>query len=109
MIIPNLLGFWRLPSLWYYRKDLRQLDLLLNPFYIICDLPWLVFMAITIVFAPHRVVFTYLFGLAAKNPTMMLYPRPESDGGGVAIGRMRYDLIWCTLINGIEDFLMIPV
>ena len=81
----------------------------MNPLYILCDLPWVVFMVITIVLAPHRLLFTYLLGLASKNATIMLYPIPLNEGGGQSIGRMRYDLMWCTFRHGIADFLMIPV
>ena len=92
-IIPNILGIWRLPSMWEHRQHLKQRDYLLNPFYIILDIPWVIFMVLTLVFTPHRLFFTYLFGLSKTHPTIMLYPNGKD---GYDIGRMRYDLMWCT-------------
>lgn len=81
----------------------------MNSIYIICDIPWVGLVLLTTVLAPHRLLCTYLLGLASKNATIMIYPIPENEGGGQAIGRMRYDLIWCALSHGIADLLMIPV
>jgi hypothetical protein len=57
----NIVGFWRYSTLYrrYKLKILTRKDMITNPFYSLCDLPWLILCVILLVLGPWRFVFTF--------------------------------------------------
>jgi hypothetical protein len=57
----NIVGFWRYSTLHrrYKLKILTRKDMITNPFYSLCDLPWLILCVIVLVLGPWRFVFTF--------------------------------------------------
>lgn len=82
----------------YKAQTLTRKDIYLNPIWTICDLPWLFLTLITAVIAPWRLVTTYYY-LSQVHRHFPL----------VDVKSIRIDLIAYTLMEGIFDYLMLPL
>ena len=57
----NIVGFWRYSTIYrrYKLKTLTRKDMITNPFYTLCDIPWLILCALLLVAGPWRFIFTF--------------------------------------------------
>jgi hypothetical protein len=58
----NIFGFWRYSTLHrrYKLKILTRKDMITNPFYSLCDLPWLIMCIVVLFLGPWRFICTFM-------------------------------------------------
>jgi hypothetical protein len=97
----NFVGFWRYSILYrrYLNKKLTRKDMILNPFYTLCDLPWLALCIILLIASPWRFLFT--FWKMSRN--IEHFPNEE-------VRRViDYSLVCFSLYHAVVDYVMLPV
>lgn len=95
----NVFGFWRFRML-KGRKDLGILtrrDLIINPLLTICDIPWVLMMAVTLVLIPWRFLTTFV-----------KISKHQSHFPNCCMEVVRYDLITFTFKQGLLDYMTLP-